>query len=595
MAPDSPWRVFFAELKRRRVWRVAVAYVVTGVAVVETADLFFPRLMLPDWTVTLIAVLVVLGFPLALVLAWAFQLTPEGVRRTQPSDGQDPIGARAALLLLVGLALLAGGSWWLLAAGDDFSGGMQRLAVLPLANLTGTAEQEYFVDGMHDALIGELQQAGVSVIARTSVMGYEDGETPVRDIARELDVDGVVEGTVFRFGDSVEIEARLVDPETEQYVWRESFAGSLRNVVALYRDVTRSIAHEIQAALAPEDEARLARASPVDPEAYEAYLKGEFHLERFTREDFDTALEYYERALAIDSTYAPAHLGVARVWSYRAQASAMTGVTAAEARKHWEPALERALALDSTLAEAHAHRAATLVWAEWRFQEGLEQFQRALELNPGLARPRMSYSHLLTILGDWEEARRQAERALETDPLNPFIQGLYGVHLTLTRRHEEAIAVLEEMYRKYPGAGFGRAPLIASYEQTGRYRDALRVQKERYRLRGDSSIVAILERGDREGGSGRAGYREALLRVGETLAARARAGGGSGEMPWGPYLSAGEEEKALFWLEKAVEVRNQNMPYIGVRPTFEPLHDHPRFRELAKRVGVPILTGPASP
>ena len=583
------------ELKRRHVFRVLTVYCVVGFGVIEAADVIFPRVPLPEWTVGLVVWLVLLGFPMAAVLAWAYDVTPEGVRRTQPAGGQserDAVRAPVALVVPVMLALVAGG-WWMFASGDDVSAEMRRLAVLPLSNLTGVAEQEYFVDGMHDALIGELQQAGVPVIARTSVLRYEDGETPVREIARELGVDGVIEGSVRRLGDSLRIETRLVDPETEQYLWRESFAGDLRNIVALHRDVARSIAHEIQAALTPEERARLARPSPVNPEAYEAFLKGEFHLQRFTPEDFDAALDYYERALAIDSTYAPAHLGVARVWSYRAQASGWTGVTATEARKHWEPALDRALALDSTLAEAHAYRASTLAWADWRFEEALEQFERALELNPGLARERMLYSHLLTIMGDWEEARRQAERALETDPLNPFVRGLYGAQLSLTRRHEEAIAVLEEMYRTFPGAQFGRTPLIQSYAETGRFEDALRVQKERYRLRGDSSIVAILERGYRRGGSGEDGYREALRRAADTLAAWARRGG-SAPMPWGPYVSAGEEEEALFWLEEAVEARNQNMPYIGVGPMFELLHEHPRFRELTERIGIPILTGPAT-
>ena len=570
---------------------MAVAYAATAFVVVQVAALTFERLTLPPWTVTLVIVLALLGFPLAVVLAWAYEVTPDGVRRTgsgseAPADAPaPPVRARTGLGLVAGITILAVGGWWLQYRGNDASAAVERIAVLPLANLMQDSAQRYFVQGMHDGIISELQAAGVPVIARTSVMRFDDGSVPVREIARELNVDAVVEGSVFRADDSVEIDARLIDPVTEEYLWRSSFAGSLRDIIGLHRRLTRAIAEEIQAALDPAEESRLSNASPVDPEAYEAYLKGEFHLQRFSPEDFDVALEHYRRALAIDSTYAPAHLGIARVWSFRAQAVDLTGVTASEAREHWEPALERALTLDSTLVGAHAHLATTSTWAEWRFEEGLEQFSRVLELNPGLARQRMFYSHLLTILGQWEEARRQAERALATDPLNPFIQGLYGTHLTLIRRHEEAIEVLEEMYRRYPGANFGRAMLSNAYEAVGRYEEALRVQKERYRVRGDSEVVAALERGDREGG-----YREASRRAAEVIAARARDGEGPPGGPWGLYASAGNDERTLHWLEQAVEARNQNMPYIGVGPGFEHLHDEPRFRELTRRIGVPILT-----
>lgn len=597
METPSRWRQLLDELKRRKVWRVAIVYATTAFVVVQVADLTFERLTLPPWTVTLVVALALVGFPIAVVLAWAFEVTPDGVRRTETSSetASRPLRAEVVFAAAAGVALLAAGGWWLQGTGGGARPTVERLAVLPPANLTDDPDQAYFVQGMHDRLIAELQEAGVSVIARTSVMRFGDGETPARQIARELDVDALVEGTVFRAGDSVEIEARLVDPATEEYLWRRSFGGDLRDVVGLHRDLTRAIAGEIEAVLDPGVEAKLAEARAVDPEAYEAYLRGEFHLQRFTPEDFDTALEHYRQALAVDSTYAPAHLGIARVWAFRAQATAVTGVTAREAREHWEPALRRALALDSTLAEGHALRAATLAWGDWRFSEAAERFRRALELNPGLARQRMFYCHLLTILGEWDEARRQAERAVELDPLNPFVQGLYGVHLNLTRRFDEAVEVLEEMFRKHPGTGFGKFPLAQAYEGAGRWDDALRMQQEMARARGEAGIAAALMRDYREGGGGRTGYREALRRAADVLADRAREGGrlpaGIGQL----YASAGEGERALEWLERSLGRQNQNMPYIGVDPGLEPLHDHPRFRELTERVGVSIVTGPVDP
>lgn len=599
---------FLAELKRRRVYRVAVVYAATAFVVVQVADLTFVRLGLPPWTVTLVIALALLGFPVAVVLAWAFEVTPEGVRRTETvagaadapegpgtvSDGPDaaraPVRTGTVLALAVGLTLTAVGGWWLSGVGDGSGPAVQRLAVLPLANLMDDPDQTYFVQGMHDRLISELQQAGVAVINRTSVVRYGDGETPAGQIARELDADALVEGSVYRVADSVEIEARLIDPATGEYVWSGSYGESLGNVTALHRDLARAVAGEIRSVLAPEAEERLAlEPSPVDPDAYDAYLRGVFHAQRFTPEDFSRALEHFQAALEMDSTYAPAYVGVARVWQFRAQASGLTGVTALEARRHIGPALERALELDPSLAEAHLGVAWAKTWNEWKFDAGRAAFERAIELNPAHAEARVFYGHLLAILGRWEEAREQGERAMELDPLNPFIQGLYAVVLNLTRRHEEAIEVLEEMFRENPGAGFGRFPLLLSYEKAERYEDALRVRKEIARVRDEPEVVVALERGYREGG-----YREALRRVVELRASRTP----DGELPprcsRNLYLKADLPERALDCLERDIESHGQNVPYAGVSPAWEPYHDHPRYRELVRRIGVPVISAPTA-
>ncbi len=592
MKTPSRWRQLREELKRRKVWRVAVVYATTAFVVVQVADLTFERLTLPPWTVTLVVALALVGFPIAVVLAWAFEVTPDGVRRTETSSetASRPLRTEVIFAAAAGVALLGAAGWWLQGAEGRSGAAVERLAVLPLANLMDDPDQAYFVQGMHDRLIAELQEAGVSVIARTSVMPFGDGQTPARQIARELDVDALVEGTVYRAGDSVEIEARLVDPTSEEYLWRRSFGGSLRDVVGLHRDLTRAIADEIQTALDPRTEARLSDASPVDPEAYDAYLRGLFHAHQFNPEDLSTALEYFERALEVDSTYARAYLGIARVWHFRAQATNVTGVTAREARRHWGPALDRALRLDSTLAEAQMLRGNTLAWSDWRFEEGADAFRRAVEINPGLAEARAFYGHLLTILGRWEAADEQMERAVQLDPLNPFLQGLYGAQLNLTRRYEEAIEVLEEMFVRNPGAGFGKFPLFQAYQEAGRHADALRVQKELARNRNQPYLVTVLDRGFREGG-----YREAMRRTADTMAARAREGTGPSAAIVQLYASAGESERALEWLEGSVERRNQNVPYIGVDPGLKLLHGHPRFRALAERVGVRIVTGPLDP
>lgn len=587
------WRQLLDELKRRHVYRVAATYAVVGYGAVQVADLTFVRLGLPPWTVTFLIVLVALGFPVALVLAWAFELTPDGVRRTSPATGEvsgsaegrtDRRLTRGNVLVLVAVLLLVPvGGWWLQGGGGAGGPAVDRLAVLPLANLMNDPAQEHFVQGMHDELISELQQAGVAVIARTSVLRYADGETPAREIARELGVDALVEGTVYRAGDSVEIDARIVDPATEEYIWSASFAESVRNVESLHRGLTGAIARAIHAALDPEDEARLRRASPVEPQAYDAYLKGVMHSQRFTPSDLATALGYFERALEIDSTFAPAHLGIARVWLFRAQAGY---VSAAEAQAHADPAVERARQLGGSLGgqPMAVTGAGVTTWADWEFEEAEEAFREAIELNDQHPETRIFYGHLLTMLGRWDEAEDQVEKAVAMDPLNPFIQGLYGTQRHFVRRHGEAIRVLEDLFETHPGAGFGRSALAAAYRATGRSGEALRMYREMAEARGDPDVRVALERGARAGG-----LAEALARAADTLAVRP-------EGEYAPpfriavyYAAAGEETKALAWLERAFEARDQNIPYLGVLPILEDLHDRPAFRALARRVGVPVL------
>ncbi len=222
-----------------------------------------------------------------------------------------------ALAGALGVVLLAVAGWW--AAARAGHPRIERLAVLPLANFTNDSTQEYFVQGVHEALISELQQAGVTVIGRTSVLRYQHTDRPIREIARELGVEAVIEGSVFRAADSMEIVVRLIDGRTEASRWQHSYRGDVRNVFALYHDVTGAIAREIRSTLSPEATARLARARPVNAQAYDDYLQGQFHWQRLNPGDLETALEYFDRALGRDSTYALAYAGIALVWAGRAQ------------------------------------------------------------------------------------------------------------------------------------------------------------------------------------------------------------------------------------------------------------------------------------
>jgi len=486
-------------------------------------------------------------------------------------------GARRSwrVIAAVAVALLTAAVWGLLT----FLGGptYESLAVLPPTNLMNDPEQEYLVQGMHNALISELQRAGVMVIARTSVLQYENTQKPAREIAAELGVDALIESSVFRAGDSVEMEVRLVDGRTEQYVAEPiSRGGELRDVMALYRNLSSAIAAEIHAALTPQTEAYLASARPVDPEVYEAYLRGQFHCWRLTPTDLDQAFEYFQRALRLDSTYAPAQAGIAWVWFGRGQFGL---VRPREAAAHGSAAARQALALDSTLAEVQYAAALVRIWQEWDWEGGEAAFRKAIEINPNYADARLSYAGFLAQMERPDEARVQIERALELDPFNPMIRTFNGYRLFYERRYAESIEEYEAALRIEPDNPAVYFNVAGAYHQNGNYDEALVMVRKL--VPGDQELEEALDRGYAEGG-----YRAALLRYAETLAARTEVAELLSMTIAMTYAFAGEKERTLEWLEFMYQTRNPNMPAIYERQ-FDLVRDDPRFQDLRRRMNLP--------
>jgi serine/threonine-protein kinase len=472
----------------------------------------------------------------------------------------------AVAAVVVGFLLIAA---WVLSSvfgGPTY----ERLAVLPPANLMNDPEQEYFVQGVHNALISELQRAGVAVIARTSVMQYENTQKPIREIAAELGVDVLIESSVMRAGDSVEIEVSLVDGTTQQYVADRTVRQSaLRDIERLYRGLTAAIAAEIHTALTPQAEAHLASARPVNPQAYEAYLKG---VSQWHATHIDRAFEYFQQALSLDSTYAPAHAGIARVWWFQA------GTRYKPERAQARAAMNRALALDSTLAEVQFVAALVRAWLNWDWESAEVAFRKAIEINPNYAEARAFYSGFLDVMERPEEARAQMERALELDPLNPMLRAFNGGFLIDERRYAEAIEELEGVLRIEPNHVTATVNLTIAYDKSGNYDEALAMA--RTMNSSDQELLDALDRGYAEGG-----YRAAMLRLAETLAARPDVH--QVEVAW-TYARAGERERTLDWLELAYQARHFQLP--GVLPASgnPPVPaDDPRYQDLRRRVGLP--------
>jgi serine/threonine-protein kinase len=484
---------------------------------------------------------------------------------------------RRAMGAALGVVFLGAAGWWVSTVVEHPA--IRRLVVLPLANLTNDSAQEYFTQGMQDALITELTQAGVPVIGRTSVNRYQNTTKSVREIARELNSDAVVEGSVARSGDSVQIRAQLVDGTTEQTLWAGTYEGDLRNVLALHRQVTRAIVGEIRLALTPQAAVRLASTRSVHPDAYEAYLKGMFHWRRSTLRDLQAAKQYFDFALQKDPGYALAHVGIANVWIGLQQHGF---VPASEATPLAKAAAAKALALDTTLAEVHSTLAFIKCWSDWDWPGAETGFRQAIQLNRNEPQARAYYSHLLHILGRPREAMAQIDSALELDPLNSLFRSLYAMDLMYARRFDDAIMLLRRTLQTEPTNTVALATLRSAYHEKGMYKEALDIWKASLEAKGDTVAEAALARGYAEGG-----YSRALSRMAETLVERSRT---SHVTPWQIgtlYTRAGKNEEALDWLEKAFEARDPNVPYLSVDPIFDDLRANPRFQDLIRRLNLP--------
>jgi len=457
--------------------------------------------------------------------------------------------------------------------------GYERLAVLPPANLMNDPAQAYFVQGMHNALISELQKVGVKVIGRTSVLQYENTQKPIREIATELGVDALVEASVLRAGDSVEIEVRLVDGTTQQAVADPIVRRSdLRDIERLYRGLTAAIAAEIQLALTPQAEAHLARARTVDPQAYDDYLRGMFHVARLMPGDFDAALGYFERALERDSTYALAYAGIAWVWIGRAQGFAQGGFESIrQAQAHASAAVRKALTLDSTLAEVQSAAGTVRTFHEWDWTGGDAAYRKAIQINPNDPLTRAAYSHFLYVTGRPTEGRAQIDRALALDSANGFYRAFNGMAYFFERRYDDAVA---ELNRALELGNAGGMNIIDALYLKGARAEALAALREFYA--GDQEMLEAVNRGYADGG-----YRAALRRAADVWGSRPATFMASSFMAATWYALAEDRERTLDWLERAYEAHDSNIPYIGVLPHFDLVRDDPRFKDLLRRAGLP--------
>jgi len=455
------------------------------------------------------------------------------------------------------------------------------IAVLPLENLTGDAEQDYFVDGVTDELIGHLAQiSGLRrVISRTTVMRYKNTDKSLPEIARELQVDALVEGTVYHVGNNVRVRLQLIDalPE-ERNLWAQTYEQPMTDVLLMYSEMAHAIADNIQVKLTAQEETRLASALQVNPQAYEAYLKGMSHLYKLTPPELDAALYYFKQALEIDPNYALAYTGISFVWVGRQQ---MGLLIPSEATPKAKEAAQRALELDDTLAEVHYTLGLIRTWSDWDWEGGEQAFKRALELKPNYAEALVYYSNLLCYMDRLDEALTMAERAVQLDPLNSIIPNVSGSVLEYLHRYDDAIDGYQNALRISPNDPAAYYGLWVCYYIKGMYEESLKSAKAFFTGLDMAPIAEAMAKGYEEDG-----YSGAMTSAAEIMAAFSKQTYVSPFFIAQMYAIAGDKEDSIEWLERGYEMKDPVMPYVSTF-IFDLLGDDPRYQDLLRRMNLP--------
>jgi TolB-like protein/DNA-binding winged helix-turn-helix (wHTH) protein/Tfp pilus assembly protein PilF len=459
---------------------------------------------------------------------------------------------------------------------------IRSLAVLPLANLSEDRDQDYFVDGMSDALRQYLQGIrSLRVISRISSMHYRGSGKSLPDIARELNVDAVVDGSVLRSGDRVRINVELVHAGMDRHLWSNSYEGDLRDVFALQADVARRIADEIRVTLAPPDIARLARVRATNPEAYQAYSKGRFYWNKRTAEDLQTAIGFFQQAVDKDPGYALAYDGLADCWlplGWYGYLSPSATFPRAKA------AVTKALSLDDSLAEAHTSLAFVSLYYDRDWAGAEREFRRAIDLNPNYANGHHWYGEFLSLVGRHTEAIAESQRARELDPLSNIIDAWVSSRYFFARQYDKAIEEGRNAVEMDPSFGPALLVLGQAHEQKGMLEEAIAEFERASTLDGGGSMYAA----SLAHALGLAGRRAEALKVLEDLSNRARGGFVSSYDLAIARLGVGDKDKAFELLSAAVQERSPRVAFLGVEPRFGGVRDDPRFKALLRSIGLQL-------
>ena len=582
---------FFAELKRRNVYKVAVAYAVVGWLLVQVTTQVFPIFEIPNWALRLIVLAIIIGFPIALVMAWAFELTPEGIKRTEDVDlAQVRTKAHAWIYIVVVGAVVSISLFFIgrytvgnkttprlseTAIGSSIP--QKSIAVLPLLNESGDPRDEYFSDGLSEELIAALGQIrDLKVIGRSSSFRFKDKKEEPKTIGEKLGVSTLLEGTVRKQGDKVRIVAELINAADGTELWSRIFDRELKDIFAVQAEIAKAVAASLELTLLGIKDAVATNASTKSVEAHNAYLQGHFYFARRNVEDYRKAITFFDQATRLDPDYALAYAERSEAWTF------IGDLNTEQKKDAWAAAkrdAEKAVAVGPNLAEAHAALGWVRFFVEWKFAEGLAELRRAKELAPANPTANDLLARVLVYLGQIQEGEKLARQAIELDPLAYLARGNLARILLAEGKLDEADAAARKSAELQPAAAGSHRWQVVVAVQRGDGETALREAQlepdEGYRR--FELALAQCVRADREAADAAladliANFRNQLAyQIAEIYAVR------------------GETDKAFEWLQISLDNHDTGLLSLLIDPLIRSLHGDPRYKSMLEKIGSPTL------
>jgi TolB-like protein/Tfp pilus assembly protein PilF len=587
-------KTFFAELKRRNVYKVAVAYAVASWLLIQIATQVFPFFEIPNWAVRLVVLLLIIGFPVALTFSWAYEITPEGIKLESEIDPARSIarktGRKIVAFTAVAAAMAAGLFVFQLVrtrsttpeSADASTIPKKSIAVLPFDNLSEDKSNAFFAEGVQDEILTRLAKvAELKVIARTSTQRFQSAPANLPDIAKQLAVLNILEGSVQKAGDQVRVNVQLINALTNAHLWAETYDRKLNDIFSVESDIAKTIADTLEAKLTGS-EARVIAARPTEnPEAHEFYLRGRYLWNRRTGANLQKAADYFQQAIALDPAYALAYSGLADCHVLLPAYAELGNNPRDELPKALEAA-HKAVQLDDTLGEAHTSLARALA-SDLQLPAAMSEFKRAIELNPNYATAHQWFGECLQSQGRLEEALAEIKRAHELDPLSLIINSLLGFALDTVGKSGEAIAQLYKTIEIDPNFVNAYGQLGNLLEHQGRLKEAIAEYEKDASLSNDPIALANLA-----GAYFHAGRKQEAQQLWNKLKSLS-------DRQYVPAYSmaivqaaAGNKDEAIRLLEKSYTDRapfdSADLGWILVDYRLDPLRSDPRFKKLITRI-----------
>ena len=582
-------RTFLAELKRRHVYRVAIAYGVVAWLLIQVATQVFPFFEIPNWVVRLVVLVSVLGFPISLIIAWAFEMTPQGMKRAEkiaPNEYIPHWSTRKFAALIVTIAMLATGVLMFQLVRSEPTSPAQitaaampsqkSIAVLPLLNESGDPGDEYFSDGLSEELIAALAQVrGLKVIGRSSSFRFKDKKEESKAIGEKLGVSTLLEGTVRKQGDQVRIVAELINAADGSELWSRTFDRELKDIFAVQSEIAMAVATSLELTVLGANETSAQNAATKSVEAHNAYLQGHFYFERRNLEDYRKSVGFFDQAIHLDPGYALAYAERSEAWAW-------VGDLSSEKQKEaWAAAgtdAEKAVAIDPHLAEAHAALGWVRFFIEWKFAEGLAELGRAQELSPWNPTANDLMARVVVYLGQFQEAEKLARQAIELDPLGYQARTSLARVLSAEGKLDEAEAAGRKGVELQPTAAGCRRWQVFVAIQRGNGAAALREAQlepnEGYRR--FELALAHYARGDRSAAD--TALAELIAKDRNFLAYQIAE----------VYAWRGENDKAFEWLQISLDSHDTGTLSLLIDPLMRGLHHDARYGDLLAKIGLPI-------